>query len=304
MYRNVCGFFYSFKFKPLRNNYFIILLVIISSNVFSQNVSSNFSKEIAELNGYGNEIISTSTNEEKLAANSKFKSELNELIKTDGSFDFEFDSLKTISILKANNLKIYNWTVPLTDGTFEYFAFLQIKEDENKYTIVELIDKSEEIKSPENKILTAKNWYGALYYKLIYDKKLGEDYYTVLGWDGNNNLTNKKIIDVISVGNHGMLKIGASIFKSKSKTQKRVIFEYSENAVMSLKYHEGMNKIVFDFLVPENSNLKDIYEYYGPALNRFDAYHLEKGKWNYEEDVNIEQDRSIKDMMWKDPKKN
>lgn len=298
------AFFIAFKIKTLKKNYFIILLITFSTNVFSQKVISNFSKEIAELNGYGNEIISTSSDEEKLAANTKFKSELNELIKTDGSFDFEFDSLKTISILKAHNLKIYNWTVPLTDGTFEYFAFLQIKEDETKYTIVELIDKSEEIKSPENKILTAKNWYGALYYKLIYDKKLGEDYYTVLGWDGNNNLTNKKIIDVINVGSYGMIKIGASIFKSKSKTQKRAIFEYSENAIMSLKYHENLNKIVFDYLVPESSTLKDIYEYYGPSLNRFDAYHLEKGKWNYEEDVDIEQDRSIKDMMWKDPKKN
>ncbi len=280
----------------------ILLLLTLSTSVFSKKSVANFSKEIAELNTFGKEILASETDEGKYAANEKFKDALNELIKTDGSFDYQFDSLTTISILKANNLKIYNWTIPLTDGTFEYFAFLQIKEEE-KYSIVELIDKSKELKSPENKILTSKNWYGALYYKLIYNKKLGEDYYTVLGWDGNNNLTNKKIIDVINLGSHGMIKIGASIFKSKTKTQKRVIFEYSENAVMSLKYHDNINKIVFDYLVPESSSLKDIYEYYGPSLNRFDAYSMGGKKWNYEEDVNIEQDRSIKDHLWKDPKK-
>ena len=63
--------------------------------------------------------------------------------------------------------------------------------------------------------------------------------------------------------------------------KKRVIFEYSENTVMSLKYHENIGKIVFDFLVPASSKLKGVYEYYGPSLNRFDAFFVEKGKWIY-----------------------
>ena len=284
-----------------------ILLVFFCYSFFgfSQNTTANFDKAISELNAIGEQLISEIPDKEKYIANENFKTILKDILTTNTSFDYQFDSLRTISILKENDLKIYNWALPLSDGEFEYFAFLQIRNEknENTYSIIELIDKSDEIKTPENKVLTPKMWYGALYYKIIYNKKLGNNLYTLLGWDGNNNLTNKKIIEVIDVGNNGTIKLGAPIFKSKGKTKKRILFEYSENAVMSLKYHPKEKKIVFDFLVPASSKLEGIYEYYGPSLNRFDAYSFDKNGWNYEEDIDIEQDRNIKDFMWNNPKK-
>lgn len=62
-------------------------------------------------------------------------------------------------------------------------------------------------------------------------------------------------------------------------------------------------QIIFDYLVPTASNLKGVYEYYGPSLNRFDSFLLEKKNWIYQEDINIELNKSIKDFMWNDPKK-
>ena len=277
----------------------VYIFIILSSNIC---YAQDFSNEITKLNQLGKEILTTETNEDKLKVNTLYKTELSSLINNPNTFETNFDSLKTISILKAHNLKIYNWTIPFTDGTFEYFAFLQIKTKDG-FLVVELTDKSDEINSPENKILTPKSWYGALYYKLIHHKKLGENTYTVLGWDGNNMLTNKKIVDVVTISGNGMVKIGSPIFKMKNKTQRRVIFEYSENAVMSLKYHADKEQIIFDFLVPSSTKLKDIYEYYGPALNRFDAFNINKNKWLYQEDVDIELDRNIKDHMWIDPNK-
>ena len=280
-----------------------ILFCSITYLGYAQKATINFDKAITELNSIGKQIIGEISDEDKYQANENFKLSLKEVIKNPSSFDYEFDSLKTISILKANKLKIYNWALPLTDGTFEYFAFLQIKKSNDEYNIVELTDQSEKINHPETKLLTPKMWYGALYYKIIYDKKLVENYYTLLGWDGNNNLTNKKIIEVINISENGMIKLGASLFKTEKKTKKRIIFEYSESVVMSLKYHPKEKTIVFDELIPASSKLKGIYEYYGPALNRFDAFSIGKGKWIYEEDIDIELDRSIKDFMWKDPKK-
>jgi len=278
-------------------------LTIISLLLFSYffNYGQSFQKEIEKLNVLGNQIITSDNDIDKREANTKYVTELKNLINLANTFDANFDLLKTISILKEHHLKIYNWALPLTDGSFEYFAFLQIKTDKG-YSVIELIDKSNEIKSPENRTLTPKSWYAALYYKLIHNKKIGEDTYTLLGWDGNNLLTNKKIIEAITVNNNGMIKIGAPIFKMKNKTQRRIIFEYSENAVMSLKYHKDKEQIIFDFLVPSSSKLTGIPEYYGPALNRFDALTMEKGKWIYEEDIDIELNRNIKDHMWVDPK--
>lgn len=279
----------------------IFLLIGIHSIIYAQ-TKTNFTDNIKKLNKLGKEILLAENNEDKFKTNTLYKSELFELINKANTFEYNFDSLKTISVLKTHNLKIYNWALPLTDGTFEYFAYLQIKTDKG-FSVIELTDKSEEIKSPENKTLSPKNWYGALYYKLIYNKKLGEGTYTLLGWDGNNLLTNKKLIDAVSISGNGMIKFGSPIFKMKNKTQRRVIFEYSENAVMSLKYHPKRDQIVFDFLVPSSSKLNGIYEYYGPALNRFDAFTIEKSKWIYEEDIDIELNRNIKDHMWVDPKK-
>ena len=48
-----------------------------------------------------------------------------------------------------------------------------------------------------NKKLNYKNWYGCLYYDIIPIKVGKEKYYTLLGWDGNNKNTTKKIIDVV-----------------------------------------------------------------------------------------------------------
>jgi hypothetical protein len=287
----------------IKKIWIIIFLILTVIKGFGQaEIEVTFEQEILQLNQYGEKIISSDDDAKKQELNQKYKSLLLEVINNKDAFNYNFDSLKTISILQEDILKIYNWTLPKSDGSFVYYAYLTILTDDNTYKIIELIDKSDEIKSPENKILTPKMWYGALYYKIIHHKKLGYKYYTLLGWDGNNNLTNKKIIDVIQINQNGSIKIGAPIFKMKKKTQRRVIFEYSENAVMSLKYHPKEKKIVFDFLVPESSKLKGIPEYYGPALNRFDALNIGKGKWTYEADTKIELDRTIKDHFWIDPK--
>lgn len=265
--------------------------------------SQLFVDEIKRLNNFGNIIISDTTKAVKIEANDNFATTLKKILKKPSSFNHHFDSLKTISILKNDNLKIYNWAVPFHDGTYKYFAFVQLKIDDEHFKLIELTDKSDEITKPQYKTLTPENWYGALYYEIITNKKLGKNIYTLLAWDGNNLLTNKKIIEVMVVDNNGKVKFGYPIFNMEKRTQKRVIFEFADNAVMSLKYHKKSKQIVFDYLVPSSSKLKGIYEYYGPALNRFDALILEKKKWKYKEDIEIEMDKSIKDYLWNDPNK-
>jgi len=283
---------------------FFLFFLFFSTLLFSQNEAINFEKEIDSLNELGQQIIGLETDAQKQLVNKQYTSILKGLITKEGSFDYHFKELQTISILQAPHLKIYNWAVPFSDGTFEYFAFLQIKTAKTEFKIVELTDKSDQIKSPENKILTANSWYGTYYYKIIHTKKMGNNYYTLLGWDGNNNLTNKKIIDVLHISNNGIVKFGAPIFKTPKKTKKRMIFEYAENVVMSLKYHEKIEKIVFDVLIPASSKLKGIYAYYGPSLEMFDALYIENNKWNYQNDIDIKLGPNLKDKIWNKPKLN
>ncbi|MCB0409064.1 MAG: hypothetical protein KDD29_02525 [Flavobacteriales bacterium] len=280
---------------------FYILFFGFSISLFAQNKSlKDYEKELNELSL---EIVNNDSDKSKYKANDEFKSLLLEVLNTKGSFDYDFKKIQAISILKSNEtIKLYNWAIPKKDETFEYCAFLQIKTDKDTYKIVEFTDKSDEISKPETKTLSNKNWYGALYYNIIYDKKLGKDTYTLLGWDGHYNLANRKIIDVMTVSSNGSVRFGSPILKLGKKAQRRVIFTYSETAVMSLKYHEKDKRIVFDYLVPTASNLAGVFEYYGPSLNRFDAFVIDKGKWVYQQDVDIQMNRNLKDNFWKDPK--
>lgn len=280
--------------------FFSFLLTLIVVHAFSQE-KSLADYEVA-LNQLSIDLISEANDEIKLKINEEFKSLLNEALSKKGSFEFPFKNIRAISILKSNDkVKIYNWTLPFNDETYQYFAIVQLKLANEQYKLVELIDKSSEITKPETQTLTDKTWFGALYYEIIYDKKLGSDTYTLLGWDGDYNLTNKKIIDVMTISKSGAIKFGSSLFKIEKKSQKRVLFTYSETAVMSLKYHPKENMIIFDYLVPPNSNLNGVFEYYGPSLDSFDAFILEKKSWKFQKNIDVKLDKDSKDRRWTDP---
>lgn len=279
---------------------FSFLFILLTFKGFSQ--EKTFVDYETELNQLSIDLISEANDGRKENINTEFQTLLREALAKKGSFEFPFKNIRAISILKSNDkVKIYNWTIPFEDETYKYFAIVQLKLDKEQYKLVELIDKSDEIKKPEFQTLTDKIWFGALYYDIIYDKKLGSDTYTLLGWDGDYNLTNKKIIDVMTINKSGAIKFGSSIFKMEKKSQKRVLFTYSESAVMSLKYQPKENLIVFDYLVPTESSLEGVFEYYGPSLNRFDGFVINKNKWQYQKDVDIQQHKNLKDRFYNSP---
>ncbi len=165
--------------------------------------------------------------------------------------------------------------------------------------------KKREEKPPERplefKTLSADEWPGALYYRVIpfHSSLSGEKRYILLGWDGHDKLTTKKMIEVLSFGKGGRIQFGAPIFASPGRTKSRVLFEYTSKATMSLKYQEDNDRLVFDHLSPKSPNLKGIYEYYGPDLS-YDAYYAKDGMWRYEADVEAKMMNTTQ-KKWNDP---
>lgn len=282
----------------------ILLFVLVGfyCTISAQN-NTGFDNQIMKLNQLGKKMMAAQDDGQKYEINEAFSTLLEEVLIENTSFDYDFKDLKTISVLKENDLKIYNWVLQLIDGTYRYFGWLQLRKGK-EYEQIELTDKSDEIKSPEYAIGNEEKWYGALYYKIIYTKSIGATTYTLLGWDGNNLLTNKKLIEVVTINENGV-EFGASIFKTKGKKaiKKRIIFEYAESSVMSLSYHEKDKKIVFNQLHPMRNDFVGVYEYYVPSLNNFDAYMLQKDKWLLEKQITITNEKSIKDAQWENPNK-
>jgi hypothetical protein len=204
------------------------------------------------------------------------------------SMHYAFDSLTYIGNVTSDDgqFRIFTWNVPLENGTFKYYGKILYKPDGKNFRYINLNDKSETIEKPEQQRLTASQWYGALYYEVISHTSNNRMYYTVLGLNLNDMLSNKKIIDVIWFDEQGQVHFGASIFRNKAGRQNRIIFEYSARVVMGLKYDERMQMIIYDHLAPFKPQLEGRREFYGPDFS-YDGFKLERGVWNFYPDLDV-----------------
>lgn len=236
---------------------------------------------------WGNRMLNDSDPEKRIQAFAKLDSLMDIFLANPESFDTKLESVRSISALYAPDRKfrIITWNVPLHDGTYIFGGRVQLPAKKKKpYSVVKLKDKSAEINKPLSKTLSEENWYGALYYQITRQSYKKSEYYTLLGWDGNTIMSNKKLIDVLVLDNNG-IKFGAPLFDDGKRVTNRVFFEHSEKVTMSLKYQPKTSLIVFDHLSPSQPSLEGMYEFYGPDFT-YDAYKFTGGKWrlirNYE----------------------
>ncbi len=290
----------------MKQPFLILLLYFAFSPSFSQeDKKSQFQKQEDTLGLIQKKLFSAKNNEERLKFNNLFVSTLERTLQIENSFEFPFDSLNQIARLSSPDKKfrIFNWDFPKDDGTFEYYGFIQVYDKKSKkYMLFKLMDKSEVTKNPENYSSDNKKWFGMLYYKVIQKKYKKSTYYVLLGFDGNDKVSRKKIIDVLKFNNNNVPQFGDAIFKMEKKTVKRVMFEYNSDVVMSVKYNENEDMIVFDHLAPPNSGLIGQYQFYGPDFS-YDALKYSKGKWTYIPDVDARNNKDYKDPHYNDPKK-
>ncbi len=218
--------------------------------------------------------------------NLDFKNEMVSFLKLEGAFTYPISKLKTIALLDSPDklVRIINWNLEYSDMSYSYCGFvMRWDEDKEELKITELIDKVDPYTAKPTGVIDAKNWYGALYYKIIpieYNSKIE---YTLLGWDGGTTGSNFKIIDVLTFSGNNV-KFGSPIFIKKKEVLKRVVFEYSDKSSMSLKYEDKYGRIVFDHLSPESPTLAGVYSFYVPDFS-YDAFLWENESWVLNEDV-------------------
>jgi len=235
------------------------------------------------------ELLAQTNNDiQKEALCSEISILFKKVLENNNSFDFRFRSLKYVGIIYSPDLKfrIIQWNLPYNDGTHKYFGFIQYHKSKRKTVLIELHDKSDLITKPQLEKLSSKNWYGALYYKIIHNTYKENEYYTLLGSDLNNMFTKKKIIEILTFDRKGNPSFGAMVFKNQNKPAARIIFEYSIQANMVLTYDQNKEMIIFDHLSPSRPSLVGRYEFYGPDFS-YDGMKFERGIWNYYPDLDI-----------------
>lgn len=299
------------------NKFIFFLFFLINIQCIAQKKDSiNFIFEEAEqkLNQIQKGFLSRIENE-RIEANKKFIAVWDELIDDSKILNYPFDSIKEASILSPKNkqFKLITWNLNKDDGSQLYFGYLLVNnikrvkksffnyEIVNEYEAFKLIDYSNAVKSPENYISGPNKWFGMLYTQLIEC----DGYYTLIGWDGNDKLIQRKFIDILSFKADGSPIFGKDVFKLPKKNPKRMMFEYSSELSMSLKYDKKSEQIRYSHLAAREDNeiLALQFQYYGPD-GSFDGLKIKNNKWESVLDIDGRNEKNKNDNVKKpDPKK-
>lgn len=250
----------------------------------------------------GVRMINNEDEMERKAANYNFIKTLTSTLKMPGSFNFKFDSVKTISVINEpdGRFRIFSWPVMNQDGSYRFYGTIQINTGTSPLEMYPLADYSPFMSSPQDTVTSNTKWFGALYYNII-PVAGTTPYYVLLGWKGNTPKSTKKLIEVLSFQN-GKPVLGAPVFVDKGTIHNRIVFEYSRQVSMMLKYLPEQHLIAFDHLAPPDKKQQNKPETYGPDLT-YDGYRLQNGKWIFQENIDLRNLGSPADQDIVDPKK-
>ncbi len=229
------------------------------------------------------ELKNTIDDSTKVECCKKIEQHLLKALKDNASFDYSFDLLKRMGKFRSpdNKFRLYNWSCEFSDGTYRYFGIIQSKYNKEWKTEV-LNDCKKPDMFQQN---SANTWAGAIYYQIIPFQSRRQQVYLLLGWDGNNLTSNKKIIETLCFDKTGAVVFGRPFILWRKKMLNRVVFEYAERAGMKIIYQPNKKRIVFNHLEPIAPKYKNQYDYYAPDFS-FDALVLKRGIWQMIEDVN------------------
>lgn len=290
---------------------FVISFVTISfSGVCQKNFDFHFWED--SLANLRQRVLYSPTEEERLSLNEDFMTLLESILLEKNAFKFKWDSTKNFSVVASpdNLFKIFTWYVLKDDYTYENFGFIHLyNEHRKKYVIYPLYDKRATIAYPNTTISDHNNWYGAVYYKIIPLESKDKTYYTLLGWNGNNIFTNEKIIDVLQLNlkSNKPIKFGAKIFSKYEGKVARVIFKYSKEATLSLKYENHYylqstdkrdpktrkiiyepiytDMIIFDALIEQEDGMPQLPSYLVPESSMNQGFIPKNGRWVFHANV-------------------
>jgi hypothetical protein len=288
--------------------FFLLFFYVVSIHLFAQlpdSVLFKFKQVEQELKVAQKSFLSRKESE-RIEGNKKFMAIWEKVIQDPNCLHYPFDSVVEVSKLMPKNkkFKLITWNLPLDNGNHAFFGYLLVdnskvikkglfkKEVIQEYEFFRLLDRSSSVNNPETYIGSTEKWFGMLYTSLIEC----DDYYTLIGWDGNDKLVQRKFIDVLYFKTDGTPVFGKDVFKIPRKSPRRLMFQYSTEVSMSIKYNEKLNKIVYSHLAPKSIGevLEGQYQYYGPD-GSFDALDYKKGRWVPVEDVDARNDKNKND---------
>jgi len=266
----------------------LVFLVSFGQVSHAQKVSSSDRKILKEkedtLKQLAADIILDSLTEGRMRSDSQFVRTLVRALQTKNSFYYPFESVQGISKLYAPDsaFRIFTWNITYDDNYCRQRGAIQIKTPDGSLKLVALRDFSEFTPDAMDSVRTKANWIGAVYYDIVKTTYNGKNYYTLIGFDNNSVMSNKKWIEVLTFDQKNDPVFGGQYFtfekdSAKRNPQFRFSLEYKKEARAILKYDTEDNLIIVDHLISETDEPENKWTYVPDG--DYEAFKWQNGKW-------------------------
>lgn len=270
---------------------FIMLTIFLSPIFVSAQVDTTFRNSVLRTF----DVMRTGEDSEKQVASAKLEIMFSEYYSNPAHFELELDSVPFLGQLSSEDgvIKMLCWNLAMENDEYQYHCVMRHK-PQKETVVVTVFQDNADWNRMDRKPIRSNKWYGALYYKILANRYRGKTNYTILGWDGKDNITNRKVVDVISIQGKSVI-LGSSLFKNEKELPvHRLIYEYANDVSMALNYDEKEKMIIMDHLAPEDSRFEGQYQFYGPDFS-YDGLIFKKGKWILYRDV-FAKNRSLNNL--------
>lgn len=222
----------------------------------------------------------------------KFTKTLRKALDIPNSFYYPFSKLEQkVHILypEDKSFRIINWMIAPSEMLRRYYGAIQMQGTDLKlFPLRDFSEKLDQDPGAETASLTADQWYGCEYYKIMSQNIQGEKMYLLFGFSSNGMSSNKKILDVMTISENGPV-FGAPLFLlpdargQRLVTKSRMVLEYKKTAQVSLNYDNTKGMIMFNRLMSEinDPNRKNTYIPTGQT----DGLRLENGQYMFVKDA-------------------
>lgn len=254
-----------------------ILFLFVSVPLTGQD---NFTDVESRLDTLFAHLFKVRNDSARLQVNDSICGFIEEYAGSEDIFNHSFRSLRYLGQVTSPDslLKIISWNVNLENYKGKYFSYLILKSGAGKKNKVTPLRASYSNKpATEDTTYTGKDWYGALYYGIKPVTSNKEKCWVVLGLDYGNPLITRKLIDVISFDDNGLVVFGKKWFETTRGMKFRKIFSYASTGMMTLRF-ESDTSIVFDHLVPVAAENNQVF--YGADYS-YDSFIFNDGIWKF-----------------------
>jgi hypothetical protein len=246
----------------------------------------HFRRQEQLLSPLSRQFVSGKTDAQRRSAALEVYRSLGDLLSMPHSWNYPFDTLKqaAVSVLKSADgmCRLFSWNLILKDGRHLYFGYVQYR-IKKEWKLEALLDTARNtIPDISYAETDASRWPGALYYAIEPFRFKKRTYYLLLGYDGADRRTNRKLIDVLNLNQGEGVLFGLPVFRRQEgdyEPRLRWVIEAADQAIISLRYEPYRHIIVLSELTKAFEDSPDEPSYKVPSGDYHYFSRDNKGYW-------------------------